>query len=127
MDKYLSICFLHRERLQPEPAAAGVNACPDIEFKTMPWANDVAIDGVEPEARRCLRFIQMFHNPRQDPSLANRPTLMRTPVAVGVILPLVADHADLDRARRHHYHTAVGEIAFSANQYFSHRVALSLN
>jgi hypothetical protein len=37
----------------------------------------------------------------------------------------VKDHADFDGIRRYHHYAAVGEIAFVANQHFSHRVALS--
>ena len=71
-----------------------MNARPNIEFETVPWANDVAIDGIEGKAGRGLRFIQFFDYPGENGSLTDWAALMGARIFVGENLSVQPKKAD---------------------------------
>jgi hypothetical protein len=95
-DEHFATGNTHIQRSQPELRIALMAAGPNIEFVSVPGADDVGLRLREYEAAALAIGGNVLLDPRQDFALAYRATHVRAGVPIGGELPLDVKYADFD-------------------------------
>src|SRR5690625_3386127 len=112
----MPLLFGDREIAQTDVLLGGMRAGSEAELEPVPRTGDVQVLGVEFHAATALLGVQHLAYTGDEASLADRSTLVRTPVLVGVQRAAEPEHADRGVGEIHNVPAAFGDDLAGAHQ-----------
>ena len=95
----------------------------NVEFRAVPWTNNVNLRVIVSTAMNALVGIHVVDHALEDPALTYRSPLVRTHIAPGMKLTVDVKDTDIDTVDRHQLLGIVAEIVDTCNFMLSHLLA----